>query len=100
MDAVEKLNTYRVTYKTISPNGILGIETNTSTVEAQNNDEAINFIRSEALSNGKSGIRIVKIQRLNEPPKIEVKKRKTILGWVFAFLFVGAMLARVVSKLS
>lgn len=99
MSAVEKLNTYRVNYKTISPNGILGIAIITSTIQAQNNDEAINCIRSEALSNGESGIRIVKIQRLNEPPKIEIKKRKTMLGWVFSSLFVGAILARVAAKL-
>ena len=99
MDAVEKLKIYRVTYKTISPNGILDIVDNTSTVEAQNNEEAINCIRREALSNGASGIRIVKVKRLDEEPKQEIKKKKSIWGWLFSFMFVGALLAKLASRL-
>jgi hypothetical protein len=97
-NAIE-LQEYKISYKTISITGILAVTDDNFTTEAKNQNEAIDFTRTKALAEGYSGIRITKVQKLTEPPVQNLKKKKTIWGWVFSLMFVSAMLAKLLPRL-
>jgi len=94
MQSAVELHKYRIKYATVSQSGVIGLANTELTIESKNQEEAIDCIRTKALAAGHSGIRVSRIEKLSKPPVQNLKKKKTIWGWVFSFLFVAAMLAK------
>ena len=96
------LKYYNVVYRIINSDGIIDLSYKKKTIGAQNQESAVEILRSTSLEDGASAIRIDRIDKVenSSAPKIpEKKKKKSVLGWVAMSIFIVAMSAKLLSKL-
>ena len=99
MDSTEILKIYSIVYKRVSPTGTISMSSEKQKIEAKNNEAAIEILRSTVLEDGDSGIRIDRIENLSVPKIPEKKRKRSVLGWLAAGIFVVAALAKLLTKL-
>ena len=93
------LKSYNIVYRTIAPSGIIGMENQKQTIEAENKENAIKNLRARALEDGSTNIRIDKIEQLNTPKKPTKKKKRSVFGLISVGIFILALSAKLISKL-
>jgi hypothetical protein len=95
----ESPNVYAFVYKTVSSAGIVNPSYKKQTVEAENQEDAIETLRSMVCGIGDGSIRIIKIELKTKPQYDEIKKKKSPWGLIAAGLFVLASVAKLISRL-
>ena len=96
---MKNLKSYNFTYRTINPDGIINVGYNKKKIAAQNQETAVNILRSMLLKDGVSDIRIDRIEDSSAPKVPEKKRKRSILGWLAFSIFALAMSGRVIDKL-
>lgn len=99
MDNAEIYKSYRITYKTVTTSGTLGVEYKKEIIQAKNKETAIEMLRSASLENNNCGIRVNRIEHINPTPEPIKKSKKSVLGLVAFSLFILAMSGRLIKTL-
>ena len=68
-------------------------------IEAKNQEHAIEILRSTVSQEGGSSLRIDRIEQLNTPPKLTERKKRSVFGMVAFSIFIIAISARLITKL-
>lgn len=92
MHEEENLNTYMVRFRTMGNDNTLNINIEKSEIKATSKAAAIRVVKEIKAG----GIRIDKVEQINKPLEVKVKKKRSIGG----YLFLGCMAFLAVAKLS
>jgi hypothetical protein len=88
----ENLNTYMVRFRTMGNDNTLNINIEKSEIKATSKAAAIRVVKEIKAG----GIRIDKVEQINKPLEVKVKKKRSIGG----YLFLGCMAFLALAKLS
>ena len=92
---VDDCNTYMVRFRIIRDNGAPGIDIERKEVSAASETTAIEILKRSY----EGGIRVDRIERINQEVKPEKKKKKSFLFYIFGFFFVCAALSKFIERM-
>ena len=99
MSETENLSTYSVQYRTVPDSGLPNISVNKLKIQAKSSSEAIDKLRSIVAEGENAGIRIDRIDRIEQTNLSKVqpdKKKRSIFVWIFFIMMAIGLFARLV----
>tara|TARA_B100000780_G_C20841707_1_gene334515 strand:+ start:217 stop:519 length:303 start_codon:yes stop_codon:yes gene_type:complete len=99
MKGTENIKYYNFVYRTINPAGIIDLSYRKKTIGAQNQEAAVQILRSTLVQDEVSNIRIDRIENSSVSKIPEKKKKRSILGWLAIGVLIAGFAASLLSKL-
>ena len=100
MSTIVISKTYNIVYRTISPSGIIGLSYQKQTIDAENQGAAIEILKSEVHKDSGNTIRIDKVKLLTVQEVPKKKRQRSVLSWLAFSIFILAMSAKLITKLT